>query len=264
VIEGAIDRAAEVLRESRLERSRFGAFSADLEPADEAEAYTIQDRLHARLAASGWGRVVGYKIGCTTPVMQAYLGIHNPCAGAVFDTTVFYESGRFAIPPVLRVGVECEIAVTLGQDITPSAAPIDEAAAGRAVASCAAAIEIVEDRYLDYPSLRAPALIADDFFGAGCVLGKANPDFRPQRLADVTAAMWINGISVGSGSGSDVLGNPLRALTWLANNLAGRGITLRAGEFILLGSLVQTNWVKAGDEVVIRNDPLGEARAAFD
>jgi 2-keto-4-pentenoate hydratase len=195
--------------------------------------------------------------------MQAYLGIHSPCAGGVFDTTVNHESGRFAIPPELRIGVECEIAVTLGHDISPSAAPVDERVAARAVASCAAAIEVVEDRYKDYPSLRAPALIADDFFGAGCVLGRANPDFKPERLADVTAEMWINGLSVGSGTGSDVLGNPLRALTWLANNLASRGITFRAGEFVLLGSLVQTNWVKPGDEVVIRNDPLGEVRAAF-
>lgn len=258
-----IGQAADVLCESRVRRRRFDRFSSDLEPADEAEAYAIQDSLHVRLAERGWGRAIGYKIGCTTPVMQAYLGIHNPCAGAVFDTTVFHRSGRFIVPKGIRVGVECEIAVILDKDLHPSGLPVDEATAADAVARCVPAIEIVEDRYVDYPSLRAPSLIADDFFGAGCVLGEARSDFRPQDLATVAATMWINGVAVGSGAGVDVLGDPMRALSWLANNLIARGITLRAGEFVLLGSLVQTNWVNAGDEVLIRNDPLGEASAVF-
>lgn len=263
MIDSDVEQAAEALRQIRVRRERLDKFAPNLEPRNERHAYAIQDLLHGGLSRSGWGDLVGYKIGCTTPVMQAYLGIQNPCAGGVFETTVFREFGRFGVPERLRVGVECEIAVTLGHDLTPSMAPIDENSAAQAVASCHAAIEVVEDRYVDYSSLGAPTLIADDFFGAGCVLGKAHTDLDPEALRGVTGSMWINGVKVGSGSGADVLGNPLRALTWLMNNLAGRGITLRAGEFVLLGSLVQTNWVNRGDEVQIRNDPLGEARAAF-
>jgi 2-keto-4-pentenoate hydratase len=32
---------------------------------------------------------------------------------------------------------------------------------------------------------------------------------------------------------------------------------------ILLGSLVQTQWVQAGDAVTVTNDPLGEVAADF-
>ena len=42
-----------------------------------------------------------------------------------------------------------------------------------------------------------------------------------------------------------------------------RGLSLAEDEFVVLGSLVQTNWVEAGDEVVIANNPLGEVRATF-
>ena len=69
--------------------------------------------------------------------------------------------------------------------------------------------------------------------------------------------------AVGSGVGTDILGHPLDALVWLANHATGRGSTLHAGEFVLLGSLVQTHWVEKGDEVVIVNEPLGEVRATF-
>jgi 2-keto-4-pentenoate hydratase len=195
--------------------------------------------------------------------MQEYLGIRNPCAGGVFDTTIHHLAGQFTIPRELRVGVECEISVTLGRDLLPSEGPVDERTVVAAVESCSAAIEVVEDRYVDYPSLTAASLIADDFFGAGCVLGEPQTEFQPQDLGTVTATMWINGEAVGSGTGTDVLGNPMNALTWLANNLLGRGQMLRKGDFVLLGSLVQTNWVKPGDEVLIRNQPLGDARATF-
>ena len=62
----------------------------------------------------------------------------------------------------------------------------------------------------------------------------------------------------------DILGHPLNALGWLQNALDRQGHGLKAGEFVLLGSLVQTVWVKAGDEVVITIDGLGSASLRFD
>lgn len=257
------DRAAALLCAHRLQRSPLGHLPADCAPATEAEAYAVQDLLHTRLTESGWGELVGYKIGCTTPVMQAYMGIHNPCAGGVFAPTAAHERGAFQTGRFLRLGVECEIAVQMREALAPAAAPFNRDVVAAAVGGCMAAIEIVEDRYIDYPSLDTPTLVADDFFGAGCVLGRIDADFDPADLAAVTGAMTINGRTVGAGVGADVLGHPLDALAWLANCLAGRDRGLRAGEFVLLGSLVQTHWVERGDEVVVANEPLGEVRAAF-
>src|SRR6266566_1442101 len=58
------DLAATMLCASRL--------PVTIAPRDEADAYAIQDALHSQLAEAGWGAVVGYKIGCTTRVMQRY------------------------------------------------------------------------------------------------------------------------------------------------------------------------------------------------
>jgi 2-keto-4-pentenoate hydratase len=257
------DLAATMLCASRLLRSPTDRLPVDIAPRDEADAYAIQDALHSQLAEAGWGAVVGYKIGCTTRVMQRYLGIANPCAGAIYASTVHHEIGQLAHADFVRVGVECEIAVLLADDLHAERESIDRAAAARAIGACMAAIEIVDDRYVDFGSLGAPTLIADDFFGAGCVLGPAVADFDPALLAEARASMRIDDRLVGTGMGTDILGQPLDALVWLANNLAQRGQHLRSGDFVLLGSLVQTQWVARGQSVVIDNDRLGSARADF-
>jgi 2-keto-4-pentenoate hydratase len=256
--------AAQLLCTARARGQPFERFPPELTPADERAAYSVQAELHRCLTTAGWGPVVGHKIGCTTRVMQAYLHIDNPCAGGIFASTAHRQHGPFEHGRFVRVGVECEIAVTLGADLPHTSAPFDRAAVAAAVSACQAAIEVVDDRYLDYRSLDTPTLIADDFFGAGCVLGAPAMGFHPFGLARASASMSINGALVGAGVGTDILGEPLDALAWLANSLAARGQGLREGEFVLLGSLVQTHWLEPGAaEVVVQNDPLGEVRATF-
>jgi len=259
----AIERAAGLLAEARLARCRLAGLPADCRPQDEAAAYRVQDALHARLSAAGHGALAGHKIGCTTPVMQQFLGIANPCAGGIFAPTVRHRAGSFAHADFLHVGVECEIAVRLARPLPAAGTPYDEAGVAVAVGACMAAIEVVDDRYEGYRSLDTPTLIADDFFNAGCVLGDPVENWRELDLAGVEGRMTINGSAVGRGRGGDILGHPLRALAWLANALAARGRALQDGEFVLLGSVVQTRWVERGDVVEIEIEGLGRASCAF-
>ena len=115
--------AADLLAAHRLGRRAFDGFPADLRPTDEDQGYLIQYALHERLTAAGRGALAGYKIGCTTPVMQAYLGIHNPCSGGIFAPTVQAHDDLRATRGRLRTGVECELAVRLGRDLPAASAP---------------------------------------------------------------------------------------------------------------------------------------------
>ena len=90
----ATDEAARLLAEARLGRTRFAGLPDGRRPADEAEAYAIQEALHRRLEDAGRGPVVGYKIGCTTPVMQRFLGIDSPCAGGVLALPLARQARR--------------------------------------------------------------------------------------------------------------------------------------------------------------------------
>jgi len=253
-----IARAASHIAQARRSAARLGILPAELRPADPDEAYLVQDALHELLApAAGFGKIVGYKIGCTTPVMQRYLGIATPCAGGVFAATVHRSGVRLVHGGFHRVGVECEIAVRLGRDLLPAQAPFDRAMVARAVECYMSSVELVDDRYADWRSTDAATLIADDFFGAGCVLGEpVAPDSVPD-LAAARGRTLINGAEVGTGSGADVMGHPLAALTWLANTFAARGRALRAGEMVTTGSLVQTLWLAPGDAVRIEVEGLG-------
>ena len=152
-------------------------------PADERTAYAVQDALHPLLSGT-LGPVVGHKIGCTTAVMQAFLRIPNPCAGGVFASTVGCPALRHS--DFLHVGVECEIVVRLARDLPAKSAPFDRDAVAQAVGACMAGMEIVDDRYVDYKSLDTPTLIADDFFDAGCVLGRPIEDWRRLDLTALT------------------------------------------------------------------------------
>jgi 2-keto-4-pentenoate hydratase len=264
MILSAVERAAALLCAARIERRRFDRLPEACRPADEADAYAIQDALHERLTGAGWGALAGHKIGCTTPVMQRFLSIPNPCAGGVFAPTVQHGRGAFRHADFLHVGVECEIAVRLAQDLPAERAPYDRRTVAAAVGACMAAIEVVDDRYQDYRSLDAPTLIADDFFNAGCVLGAPLEAWRELDLAGLRGVMTINGVEVGTGHGGDILGHPLKALAWLANALAARGRQLNAGEFVLLGSVVETRWVMAGDCVEVEIEGLGRASCDFE
>jgi 2-keto-4-pentenoate hydratase len=263
MIPAAIANAAALLCAARVERRPLDRLPEACRPADEATAYAVQDALHRKLSAAGCGALAGHKIGCTTAVMQQFLGIASPCAGGVFAPTVRHGHGAFRHADFRHVGIECEIAVRLVEALPAARAPYDRDSVAAAVGACMAAIEVVDDRYQDYRSLDTPTLIADDFFNAACVLGEPVENWREFDLARVSGRMTINGDEVGTGSGGDILAHPLAALAWLANALAARGRSLAAGEFVLLGSVVQTRWVGAGDLVEIEIEGLGRASARF-
>jgi 2-keto-4-pentenoate hydratase len=257
-----IRAAAETIAAARRTRTPLQPLGTDAAPRTEAEGYRIQDALHGLLSAD-FGARVGYKIGCTSAVMQQYLNIPHPCGGGVYAKGVHQSGVSLRAKDFVRVGVECEIAVRLARDLPPSQAPFTADAVGQAIEAYLPAIEIVDDRYADWQTLGAPTLVADDFFAAGCVLGKPVARSAAPDLLDVVGRAVINGIEVGRGSGADVLGHPHHALAWLANHLAAEGKGLRAGEIVLTGSLVKTVWVSAGDKVVMELSGLGSVAVDF-
>lgn len=256
--------AAQFIADHRLNRRPLPALPAAIRPASVDAAYEVQDQLHGLLTARALGAIAGYKIGCTTAVMQAFLGISHPCGGGVFADTVHRGHGRFAHADFLHVGVECEIVVLLDRDLPAAAAPFDFDKVAAAVGACAPGMEVVDDRYVDYKSLDTPTLIADDFFDAAVVIGAARRDWQRLDLSKLAGRTLINDEEVGLGRSGDVMGHPFNALAWLANALAARGIGLRAGQFVFTGSVVETRWVNCGDQVRMRIDELGEVGARFE
>jgi len=254
--------AAQAIAAARRSRTPLKPLASDIAPRTEADGYRIQEALRDLLAAD-FGAPVGYKIGCTSAVMQQYLDIPHPCGGSVFTRGVHDSGVSLRHSDFVRVGVECEIAVRLARDLEPSRAPFTADAVADAIEAYLPAIEIVDDRYADWQTIGAPTLVADDFFAAACVLGKPVPRSAAPDLLEVAGRAIVNGVEVSRGTGADVLGHPHNALAWLANHLAASGKSLRAGELVLTGSLVKTIWLNAGDSVLMELAGLGNVSATF-
>ena len=254
--------AAEIIASARRSRMPLQPFAADIAPQDEAEGYRIQNAVHDLLSAD-LGALVGYKIGCTSKVMQQYLDIPHPCGGGVFARGVHDSGVSLSTKDFVCVGVECEIAVRLARDLLPTEAPFTAEWVAEAIEAYLPAIEIVDDRYSHWQTMGAPTLVADDFFAAGCVLGKPVARTAAPDLLEVVGRAVINGVEAGQGTGADVLGHPHHALAWLANHLVTEGKGLRAGQIVLTGSLVKTVWLKAGDKVTMDLSGLGTVAATF-
>jgi 2-keto-4-pentenoate hydratase len=254
--------AAQIIATSRRNRAALKALPPDVAPQDEAEGYRVQRAVHDLLLPAT-GPLVGYKIGCTSKVMQEYLDIPHPCGGGVFARGVHESGVRLQAADFVRIGVECEIAVRLARDLLPSEEPFTAEWVMEAIEAYLPAIEVVDDRYEQWETLGAPTLIADDFFAACCVLGAPVARNAAPDLLSVNGRALVNGSEAGRGTGADVLGHPHHALAWLANHLANEGKGLHAGQIVLTGSLVKTVWLEAGDRVVMVLEGLGRVEASF-
>lgn len=254
---------AQTIAAARRSLTPLPALSKELEPHDLAAGYAVQYALHEVLVPDH-GPLVGYKIGCTSDVMQKYMSISHPCSGGIFASRVHDSGAALKASDYVRVGVECEIAVRLGRDLSGARDPFTRDSVADAVEAYFPAIEIVDDRYVQWQTLSAPTLVADDFFAAGIVLGSPVPRAHLPDLLKVAGRALINGIEVGKGTGADVLGHPHDALAWLANHLAAQGKSLREGQIVMTGSLVKTVWLKAGDRARMEFTGLGNVEVAFD
>lgn len=259
---GALRQAAQAIAAARKSLKPLPSLPPQIMPRSIEDGYRVQSEVH-QLLAPELGPIVGYKIGCTSQVMQEYLAIPHPCAGGVHARRAHRSGVVLKAADFVRVGVECEIAVRLEKDLPPAAAPFTSESVAGSIECYLPAIEIVDDRYLRWETLGAPTLIADDFFAAGIVLGAPVARSAVPDLIDVAGRAMINGQETGRGTGADVLGHPHNALAWLANHLASRGTGLRAGEIVMTGSLVKTVWLAAGDEATMHFSRLGSVQVSF-
>lgn len=250
------DTAADVLADLRL---RLGGekplddLPEPIRPRNLIDAYAIQARLREKLAARSPGEQSGWKIGCTTPVMQKYLGRPHPCAGTLYSGRLMHRGATLVASDYFTLGLECEIAVRLGQDLPVPDGVYERDDMFPAIDAVMASIEIVEHRFRDFSKAATPSLVADDFFSAGCVLGNPISPRDAGDLATLRGGFAIDGVRPAEiGTGAEILGHPLNALAWLADHVARLGSPLRAGQIVTLGSVVKTIYPEPGQRIAAR------------
>ncbi|WP_421989025.1 2-keto-4-pentenoate hydratase [Roseococcus sp.] len=250
--------AAQTILETRRARRILAPLGA-ASPKTSAEGYALQLEVAQALSAVP---PAGFKIGAIAKQMQDYLGLHDPAAGFVPASSLNTDGATLPFADFLAVGVECEIGVRLGADLPFG--PTSRAQAEAAVAEVFPAIEIVERRYGDLAEIGTPTLIADQFFHAAGVLGAPHPDWKSLDLGATRGEMTVDGVSVGSGHGRDLLGHPMESLAWLANSGAAEVFGgLRKGQVVWLGSVTPPIWLEGPCTVVVAFEGLGKVSLRF-
>ncbi len=224
------------------------------------DAYHVsQCMLDHRLAAGE--RVVGKKIGVTSKPVQEMLGVFQPDFGFLTDAMVFEDGADICIADhLIQPRAEGEIAFRLKADLQgPGVTEADVLAATDTIMPC---FEIVDSR-IDNWNIRIQDTVADNASCGVYVLGRKEVDPRDFDLPGLHMSIYRNGEFLSEGLGSAVQGNPLTAVSWLANTLGEFGIPFRAGEVILSGSLAPLIPVVAGDHMRLELKGVGECSCQF-
>lgn len=216
------------------------------------DAYAVQ-RAGVRLCLAAGRRVVGRKVGLTSVPMQRAMGIDEPDYGVVFDDMVFGDGSDVPVRGFTRPRVEIELAFVLRERLRgPGVTPDD---VRRCTAHLAPAIEILDSRVemVDAATGHRRTIVdtvADNAADAGLVVGAGRLDPAGFRPREVGGELIINDVIVDTGLATAVLGDPTRAVAWLANTLSDYGEGIDAGQTVLSGSFIQSVPVGPGDRVV--------------
>ena len=220
------------------------------------DAYAIQTIQVATWTAGGQ-RIVGHKVGLSSAVLQAQMGVDQPDFGHLLSDTFHMENYPVSVDRFILPQVEPQIAFVLGRRLAGPGVTVAEAI--RAVDYVLPALEIVDSR-LKVWNLTVVDTIADNASSGGVILGSRPFLLRDVDLSRSCVELLLNGESAASGLGSAVLGSPINALVWLANTLGRRGTVLDEGHVVLPGSATRASCVLPGDVVEARFSGMGSVR----
>ncbi|WP_407562386.1 2-keto-4-pentenoate hydratase [Streptomyces sp. 184] len=258
----AVAKAADALAEAARTgvpcppvRGLIDAADAD----DTAAAYAVQRLNTERLLGAG-RRVVGRKIGLTSPAVQRQLGVDRPDFGALLSDMAVPDGGTVPAGRLLQPKVEAEVALVLGAGLPHAQSTVADVL--RAVDFALPALEIVDSRIADWDITYADT-VADNASSGLFVLGGTPVPLTGVDLRAVEMVLTRDGEQTSAGSGTDCLGGPLNAAVWLAGTLAAAGDPLRAGDVVLTGALGPMVPAAPGDVFEARISGLGSVRVTF-
>lgn len=232
----------------------------DLIGDSAASAYAAQHLTIASRIADG-ASVVGRKVGLTSEAVRAQLGVDQPDFGVLLDDMGHPDGAVVSTDGLLQPRIEAEVAFVLGADLAVGS--LDAVQVRAAVAQVLPALEIVDSRIAGWDITFADT-VADNGSSALYVLGAGVRTLVEVEPAGVEMTMTRNGEVVSTGTGAACLGDPLRALEWLARTARDLGEPLRAGQLVLSGALGPMVSVKAGDIFEAQVSGLGAVSVAFE
>ncbi len=232
--------------------TQTGALAEHFPNLDRKRAYEIQ---RGRLEASKENdKHVGWKLGWTRkespelaldPIVGHYMSARVYDEGAPV-TTEFFTNGEARAEP--------EIVFYLKHDLPGPVVTREEVIA--AIDSVGIAMEFVNFR-ATLPATREHAIV-DNGIAVGVVLADKRFEVNALDFANIEGQVTVNGGAANKGPATSIMGiDPVAGLLWAANELPKWGMHLKAGEFVVSGTVCVPLVVGAGDSATISFTGMG-------
>lgn len=249
----AIESVAAALIAARRDRRPYeaSALASALSSADEA--YAVQALVAQTLQGAGPGIAQHWKSG--GPSREATL-THAPLPSAgVRASPADMRDLHFN----LRL-IEAEVALRLGQDVTPArAAALTPEDAAALLDGMTVSIEVVDSRWQDLPKVPALLKLADLQVHGALALGAWVP-FVARDWAAQTCEVTVGSQAPQRFTGTHSLRDPAWLLpTWLCH-ATREGQTVPAGTVVTTGTWCSMLKAQAGDLVTARFAGIGETQ----
>ncbi|MBN8965706.1 MAG: fumarylacetoacetate hydrolase family protein [Rhizobiales bacterium] len=162
-------------------------------------------------------------------------------------------------PAGTKPAAEAEIAAHLGRDL-PANASREEARA--AIAAIGPAIELAD---IDCPMDDVTAILSGDIFQRHVMLGPRDTTRNGARLDGLKARVARSGVDVAVPDDLQApTGDIIDIVRHVANVAAAIGDGLRAGQFIICGSLTPPMFLQPGErDVTLALEPIGTVSVRF-
>lgn len=236
----------EVAREFAVARRTSGAVTARaLRNLDTlADAYRMQERVRDELGA----KVVGWKLAAPPSA--------DVISAPLFDIECLASDAIIENAELLRDGVECELALRIDRALPGGGCTRDEVMA--AVGAVMPAFELLCSRLPSKFASPREHIVADGMGQGAVVLGAPCHDWRTLEFDKLRVRLWANDALVVDRQGGNPFGDPLRAVTLLADHLARRGLALEAGSFVLAGSHTGVHRARPGERLRCLFEGVGQ------
>lgn len=255
-----IQKAASLLRQAWKSAEVLDSLPADCLPRDSLEGFAVQSEF-VRLSGQA---VTGWKIAATSVAGQKHLDVSGPLPGRLLAGRMVPPGSTMSLAGNRMRVAEPEFVFRMARDLPKRSRAYEVEEVLACVDALCPGLEIPDSRYVAYSGIGEGPLVADNACACWFILGEpAKAAWREIDLAGHRVALFRNGEPAGEGCGANVLGDPRVALTWLANDLARFGDSLRAGQIITTGTCAVPMPLEDGLEVTADFGILGRLGARF-
>ena len=248
-----LQQASALLDDCRKTGEAIDTLPPALCPATTADGYAIQAELD-----NGPAPRVGWKIAATSAAGQTHIGVDGPLLGRLTSSMMVDHGQPVSLWSNRMQVAEAEFAFQFAQTVPPRSMEYTPDEAMSLVSDLYLGLEFPNSRYLDFASVGAAQLAADNACAHQFMLGPKAPDiWRTLDLAEHAVLAQVADKDHYEGKGANVLDDPRAALLWFINQAAALNITLQQGEFVTTGTCVTPMPIGPGDTVSASFGQLG-------